>query len=151
MLQIARNQHATRLSHSEKRRPDIDGLRCIAVLLVVGYHAFPTASVLRFGFIGVDIFFVISGYLITSMILQDGFRIGRFYVRRIRRIFPSLVVVLVAAFAAGWLLLSPNELNSLGANIAGGAAFTSNFVLLHQTGYFDIAAADKPLLHLWSL
>jgi peptidoglycan/LPS O-acetylase OafA/YrhL len=65
--------------------------------------------------------------------------------------FPTLAVVLVAAFAAGWLLLSPSEYNSLGANIAGGAAFTSNFVLLNQTGYFDIAAADKPLLHLWSL
>jgi peptidoglycan/LPS O-acetylase OafA/YrhL len=149
MLQITPTQHATRLSHSEKYRPDIDGLRCIAVLLVVGYHGFPGA--LRFGFIGVDIFFVISGYLITSMILQDDFRISRFYARRIKRIFPALAVILVAAFAAGWLVLSPSEFESLGANIAGGAAFTSNFVLLHQTGYFDIAAAYKPLLHLWSL
>src|SRR6516225_8327017 len=100
MLQITPTQHATRLSHSEKYRPDIDGLRCIAVLLVVGYHGFPGA--LRFGFIGVDIFFVISGYLITSMILQDDFRISRFYARRIKRIFPALAVVLAATFVAGW-------------------------------------------------
>ena len=94
MLQITPTQHATRLSHSEKYRPDVDGLRCIAVLLVVGYHAFPRASALRFGYIGVDIFFVISGYLITSMILQDDFRISRFYARRIKRIFPALAVML---------------------------------------------------------
>ena len=151
MLQITPTQRAARLSHSEKYRPDVDGLRCIAVLLVVGYHAFPRASALRFGYIGVDIFFVISGYLITSMILQDDFRISRFYARRIKRIFPALAVMLVTAFAAGWLFLSPSEFNSLGANVAGGAAFSANFVLLHQTGYFDITAADKPLLHLWSL
>jgi peptidoglycan/LPS O-acetylase OafA/YrhL len=150
MLQITPTQYRTG-HHSETYRPDIDGLRCIAVLLVVGFHAFPTASALRFGFIGVDIFFVISGYLITSMILRDDFRISRFYARRIKRIFPALAVILVVTFAAGWLILSPNEFASLGANIAGGAAFSSNFVLLHQTGYFDIAAADKPLLHLWSL
>ena len=151
MLQITPTQHATRLSHSEKYRPDVDGLRCIAVLLVVGFHAFPRASALRFGYIGVDIFFVISGYLITSMILQDDFRISRFYARRIKRIFPALSVVLAATFVAGWFVLSPSEFISLGANIAGGAAFSSNFVLLHQTGYFDIAATEKPLLHLWSL
>jgi peptidoglycan/LPS O-acetylase OafA/YrhL len=140
MLQITPTQYRTG-HHSETYRPDIDGLRCIAVLLVVGFHAFPTASALRFGFIGVDIFFVISGYLITSMILRDDFRISRFYARRIKRIFPALAVILVVTFAAGWLILSPNEFASLGANIAGGTAFSSNFVLLHQTGYFDIAAA----------
>jgi len=134
-------------------RLDIDGLRAIAVLLVVGFHAFP--GLLPGGYIGVDIFFVISGYLITGLILHEletkQFSFTAFYARRIKRIFPALIVVLGGSFLAGWVLLLPAELKSLGLNIFGGAAFTSNFVQLNQTGYFDLSAVQKPLLHLWSL
>jgi peptidoglycan/LPS O-acetylase OafA/YrhL len=151
MLQIAPGRRGIQILE-DKYRPDIDGLRCLAVLLVVGFHASPKVKA---GFVGVDVFFVISGFLITSIILRElesnSFRFTRFYARRIKRIFPALTMVLVASFGIGLFILSPRELTSLGANIVGGAAFSSNFVLLHQTGYFDIAAEYKPLLHLWSL
>lgn len=134
-------------------RPDIDGLRAVAVLLVIGFHAFPTE--ITGGYVGVDIFFVISGFLITGLLLSDlekeQFSFSGFYKRRIRRIFPALVTVLFACFAAGWIFLLPREFTSLGLNIFGGAAFSSNLVLLGETSYFDVAAAQKPLLHLWSL
>ena len=140
--------------HSHVRyRPDIDGLRAVAVLAVLLYHAFPTK--LPGGFLGVDIFFVISGYLITSnihrQVLENRFSIADFYARRIRRIFPALIVVVAATFAIGWILLPPHDMQSLGSNIAGGALFMQNFILLGQVGYFDVAADKKPLLHLWSL
>jgi peptidoglycan/LPS O-acetylase OafA/YrhL len=134
-------------------RPDIDGLRAMAVLVVVGYHAFPVW--IPGGYIGVDIFFVISGYLITDIIfrkmLVGTFTIIDFYQRRVRRIFPALILVTAVTFAIGWLYLPPRDLQSLGTNIAGGAIFIQNIVLLGQVGYFDLAAARKPLLHLWSL
>jgi peptidoglycan/LPS O-acetylase OafA/YrhL len=134
-------------------RPDIDGLRAIAVLVVVGYHAFPVW--IPGGYIGVDIFFVISGYLITDIIfrkmLVGTFSIIDFYQRRVRRIFPALMLVTAVTFAIGWFYLPPRDLQSLGTNIAGGAIFIQNIVLLGQVGYFDLAAARKPLLHLWSL
>lgn len=134
-------------------RPDIDGLRAVAVLLVIIFHAFPRT--LTGGYIGVDVFFVISGFLITSLVLQEleckEFSFGKFYGRRIRRIFPALITVLLACFAAGWFLLLPREFKSLGLNIFGGAAFSSNFILLGESGYFDVSAVQKPLLHLWSL
>ena len=142
-------------AHSAQGRylPHIDGLRAIAVLLVVGFHFSPRLA--PGGYVGVDIFFVISGYLITGLILdnlaRERFSFADFYARRVRRIFPALVLVLGACFAAGWFRLSPSEFASLGLNILGGASFASNFVLLHQAGYFDTAAATKPLLHLWSL
>ncbi|MGJ4962394.1 acyltransferase family protein [Bradyrhizobium sp. HKCCYLRH3061] len=134
-------------------REDIDGLRAVAVLPVVIYHAFPTA--VPGGFYGVDIFFVISGYLITGIIhkqmLTGTFSIADFYARRIRRIFPALIAVVLAALLIGWFILPPRELKSLGTNVAGGAIFIQNFILLNQVGYFDLAAEKKPLLHLWSL
>ena len=134
-------------------RPDIDGLRAVSVLAVLIYHAFP--SILPGGFFGVDIFFVISGYLITGIIhqqmLEKRFSIADFYARRIRRIFPALILVVAMTFALGWFLLPLREMQSLGTNIAGGAIFAQNFVLLGQVGYFDVAADKKPLLHLWSL
>lgn len=134
-------------------RPDIDGLRGIAVLLVVAFHAFPGA--IPGGFVGVDIFFVISGFLITGIIV-DAQRAGQFsfrefYYRRIRRIFPALILVLAVTYGIGWRLLLPNEFVSLGRNLVGGAAFASNFVLWSEIGYFDFSADRKPLLHLWSL
>ena len=136
-----------------KYRADIDGLRAVAVLSVVAYHAFPTW--VAGGLIGVDIFFVISGYLISSILFEnlqnDSFSFLKFYDRRIRRIFPALVVVLSASFIVGWFWLLPDEYQQLGKHIIGGSAFFSNFVFLGESGYFDNAAETKPLLHLWSL
>jgi len=140
------------LSHP-KYRGDIDGLRAVAVLSVLAFHGLSPA--LPGGFVGVDIFFVISGYLISSIIFenleQDRFSYVEFYSRRIRRIFPALVVVLLFSYAAGWLLLFPEEFRSLGKHTAAGAAFLSNLFLYRERGYFDSSAAAKPLLHLWSL
>ena len=134
-------------------RPDIDGMRGLAVLLVVVNHAFPQA--LPSGFIGVDVFFIISGYLITNIILQeihDGkFSLIDFYSRRIRRIFPSLFVVLLSSFAFGWFFLLGDEFKQLGKHIFGGATFISNILLWQESGYFDQVSAAKPLLNLWSL
>jgi peptidoglycan/LPS O-acetylase OafA/YrhL len=134
-------------------RPDIDGLRGVAILAVVGYHFFPRAW--QAGFVGVDIFFVISGYLITGILLSSG-EAGRsallsFYARRVRRIFPALAVVLAAVMLAGWLLLYDDERVPLGAHVVGGAVFLSNIVLWRESGYFDAAIESKPLAHLWSL
>ncbi len=143
--------HASLSSHTY--RPDIDGLRAIAVLSVVAYHAFPT--VVRGGFIGVDVFFVISGYLISAIVFESlargTFSFGAFYARRIRRIFPALLLVLAAVFALGWFVLLADEFKQLGRHLAGSGVFVSNFVLWNESGYFDRAAETKPLLHLWSL
>ena len=136
-----------------KYRADIDGLRGIAVLAVVGFHACP--GWLKGGFIGVDVFFVISGYLISSIILdslaREAFSFAEFYSRRIRRIFPALIVVLIATYAIGWFVLLAEEYKQLGLHIFGGAGFISNFLLWRDSGYFDSSADAKPLLHLWSL
>ncbi|MBP0600763.1 acyltransferase [Herbaspirillum sp. LeCh32-8] len=134
-------------------RADIDGLRAIAILSVVAFHAFP--SMLPGGFVGVDIFFVISGFLISSIIFRglekDKFSFGDFYVHRIRRIFPALIVVLTACFVFGWFSLLPEEYKQLGKHMAAGAGFIQNFVLWKESGYFDVESDMKPLLHLWSL
>lgn len=136
-----------------KYRPDVDGLRAIAVLSVVGFHAAPGR--LPAGFIGVDIFFVISGYLITSIILKGleagTFSFAEFYSRRIKRIFPALLIVLLTSLAIGYFILLDDQFKELGKHVAGGAGFISNFVLWGESGYFDNAADYKPLLHLWSL
>ena len=134
-------------------RSDIDGLRAVAVLLVMGFHAFP--EVFPGGFIGVDVFFVISGYLITSILVKetDAGRIdlAGFYARRVLRIFPALILVLAACLWAGWHTLLADEYKQLGKHIAAGAAFVSNFSLWFEAGYFDRVSEAKPLLHLWSL
>jgi peptidoglycan/LPS O-acetylase OafA/YrhL len=134
-------------------RADIDGLRALAVTSVILFHTFP--KILPGGFIGVDVFFVISGYLITQIILVDldsgKFSAASFYARRVRRIFPALIIVLIATFAFGWHYFLPLELTSLGKNILASALFSANLMLLSEVGYFDIAAHLKPLLHLWSL
>jgi peptidoglycan/LPS O-acetylase OafA/YrhL len=134
-------------------RPDIDGLRAVAVLSVVGFHAFP--DWVRGGFIGVDIFFVISGYLISTIIMgglaRNSFSFAQFYARRIRRIFPALLTVLAACLSIGWFVLFSDEYMQLGKHIFGGAGFISNFILWRESNYFDNAAYTKPLLHLWSL
>lgn len=134
-------------------RADIDGLRAFAVLSVVIFHAFP--SFLQGGFIGVDVFFVISGFLISSLMikdLEDGkFSFLDFYARRVKRIFPALLVVLFACFTFAWFVLFDDELKQLGNHLLRAAVFLSNFILWHEAGYFDNVAETKPLLHLWSL
>ena len=134
-------------------RPDIDGLRAIAVGSVVIFHAFPW--LVPGGYVGVDVFFVISGFLITTNILgglQGGtFSIRSFYDRRVRRIFPALATVLAATYALGWVSLFDKEFEQLGKHVAGGAFFVSNLFLWAEAGYFDTASEVKPLVHLWSL
>jgi peptidoglycan/LPS O-acetylase OafA/YrhL len=136
-----------------KYRADIDGLRAVAILPVVAFHALP--GLLPGGFIGVDVFFVISGYLITSIILSSlrsgSFTIAGFYSRRVRRIFPALGVVLVACLAVGYRFLTSDEYRQLGQHTLGGAGFVQNLLLWYDVGYFDNASETKPLLHLWSL
>src|SRR5262249_31209552 len=140
------------LAHPQYRA-DIDGLRAVAVLSVVAFHAFP--KWLQGGFVGVDIFFVISGYLISTIIFgnleRGSFSYAEFYSRRIRRIFPALILVLVASFALGWYALLAVDYRQLGKHIASGAGFVSNYALWFESGYFDSDAKRKPLLHLWSL
>ena len=137
----------------DRYRPDIDGLRAIAVLLVVNFHAFPQA--VPGGFIGVDIFFVISGFLISGLVARDlaleRFSLPDFYSRRIRRIFPALIVVLGTVLVLGWLWMLPSAYARLSADVFASAAFAANIALLLQSGYFDVESAQKPLLHLWSL
>jgi peptidoglycan/LPS O-acetylase OafA/YrhL len=134
-------------------RRDIDGLRAVAVLAVVAFHASPHR--LPGGFIGVDIFFVISGFLITSILKkaneEKSFSLIGFYQRRIKRIFPSLLVVCACSAIFGYLTLFQNEFAQLGKHIAGGVSFISNFVLHSESGYFESSSDLKPLLHLWSL
>jgi peptidoglycan/LPS O-acetylase OafA/YrhL len=134
-------------------RPDVDGLRAVAVLAVIGYHAFP--DLVRGGFVGVDVFFVISGFLISTIIFQSlgnaSFSYREFYQRRIRRIFPALAVVLLACVAVGRIILFPDEFRQLGMHVLASATFVLNFVLWQENSYFDSAAETKPLLHLWSL
>jgi peptidoglycan/LPS O-acetylase OafA/YrhL len=136
-----------------KYRPDIDGLRAIAILSVLAYHAFP--NLIGGGFVGVDIFFVISGYLITGIIIKsihkNSYSIIEFYERRVNRIFPALLLVLTSSLIFGWFVLTNKEYQQLGLHTAGGAGFIANIILYHETGYFDVQAELKPLLHLWSL
>ncbi|MAV91504.1 MAG: hypothetical protein CL676_08780 [Bdellovibrionaceae bacterium] len=136
-----------------KYRPDIDGLRGLAVLMVMGFHFFP--KTFSGGFFGVDVFFVISGYLISLILFhemdQGNFKFLGFFSRRIRRIFPSLIVVLFCSLIFGWLYLFPHQLSQLGKHTAASAGFVQNFSLWMESGYFDTASEAKPLLHIWSL
>ena len=150
---MAYGNHARGPSRGDAYRRDIDGLRAIAVLSVVVFHAFP--GLLPGGYVGVDVFFVISGYLISGVIggqlARNRFSFLDFYARRIKRILPALIVVLAACYAFGWILLLPEEYKQLGKHIAAGMGFVSNFALWSEAGYFDASASSKPLLHLWSL
>ena len=136
-----------------KYRPDIDGLRAIAILAVIIFHAFPKK--IPGGFVGVDIFFVISGFLISTIIFSGlesrNFSLVEFYIRRVRRIFPALILVLVSCLIFGWVVLFFEEYKQLGLHVFAGSGFIQNFILWDESGYFDHAAETKPLLHLWSL
>lgn len=136
-----------------KYRPDIDGLRAFSIIAVVIYHAFP--SLLPGGFVGVDVFFVISGYLITRIIIEsiskETFSILGFYRRRIQRILPALILVLLFCLLAGWFVLLPLEYQAIGKHTGSASLFVPNIVYWTESGYFDVDSKLKPLLHLWSL
>ncbi len=138
---------------SNNYRKDIDALRGLAILLVIIFHAFPQK--LTGGFVGVDVFFVISGFLITSIITKqihsNEFSFLSFYKRRILRIFPALLFVLVSSLIIGWLILFPEEFKQLGQHVFRSILFTQNFNLIDEIGYFDVSSYYKPLLHLWTL
>ena len=139
--------------HAINYRPDIDGLRAVAVLTVIAFHAFP--EWVSGGFIGVDIFFVISGFLITNIIqgglTKQNFSISDFYASRVRRLFPSLILVLLTCQIFGWFALLSDEYKLLGKHISATALLIPNWIFWSESGYFDYAANTKPLLHLWSL
>jgi peptidoglycan/LPS O-acetylase OafA/YrhL len=134
-------------------RADIDGLRALAVIPVVLFHA--GTPWFQGGYVGVDVFFVISGYLITSIIVGEldakSFSLLSFYERRIRRIFPALVVVLAFCLVTGFALLTPADYQTLGQSTDAAALFLSNIFFWKHASYFDVAASEKPLLHTWSL
>jgi len=146
-------EHVRETLNHPRYRADIDGLRALAVLAVVGFHSFP--EWIKGGFVGVDVFFVISGYLISGMIFESldrgTFSFVKFYARRIRRIFPALILVLLTGWIFGWMYLLPADFRQLGKHMLGGAGFAANFMFWKEAGYFDQVAAAKPLLHLWSL
>ncbi len=137
-------------------RPDIDGLRAIAVILVVAYHA--GVPGFEFGFIGVDIFFVISGFLITSLLIRelessDSINLLSFYGRRVRRLMPAMAVVIIASLVLGYLFLTPiGQQQSLAESAIASIAFFANYYFIATTGgYFDGPTDQVPLLHMWSL
>lgn len=136
-----------------KYRPEIDGLRALAILPVMLFHA--EFEYFSGGFIGVDIFFVISGYLITTIIIteiaEDRFNVLNFYKRRARRILPAMYFVMAVCFPFAWFLLPPNALKDFGQSLVATSLFSSNILFWIETGYFDTAAGLKPLLHTWSL
>jgi peptidoglycan/LPS O-acetylase OafA/YrhL len=134
-------------------RPDIDGLRAIAILAVLTYHAFPGKA--PGGFAGVDVFFVISGFLITGILerrlARENYRLRDFYAARIRRIFPALILVLLATLAAGWCILLEPRFQALGRHVAASAVFSANLIFWKEINYFNVFGSQGPLLHLWSI
>jgi peptidoglycan/LPS O-acetylase OafA/YrhL len=135
-----------------EHRPEIDGLRALAVVPVLLYHAQLAAPG---GFVGVDVFFVISGYLITSLLLktmEEGhLNLLEFWERRVRRIFPALAVVTLATLVVGWFLLLPADYKELAESVCAQTFLASNIFFWRHTSYFGGAADLKPLLHTWSL
>lgn len=136
-----------------KYRPEVDGLRALAVVPVVFYHA--GFAGFSGGFVGVDVFFVISGYLITGLIQEDlqqqRFSLLQFCERRARRILPALVLVSLCTIAAAWFVLTPEDYRRMGKSLAFMSLFASNIYFLDNVDYFAPAAENQPLLHTWSL
>ncbi len=134
-------------------RREVDGLRAIAVVPVMLFHA--GFAWCGGGFVGVDVFFVISGYLITGIILEDlnsgTFSLAKFYERRARRILPALFVVMLVCLPVAWLLMLPDDLENFGQSLFATALFSNNVLLWMTSGYFSLASEFKPLVHTWSL
>ena len=136
-----------------KYRPEIDGLRALAVLPVILFHA--GFDFFSGGFIGVDIFFVISGYLITTILLNDfsqnNFSFLNFYERRARRLLPAIFFVMLVCLPFAWFLMIPSDLKDFGRSLFAVPLYISNFLFWYESGYFDGSSDYKPLLHTWSL
>lgn len=134
-------------------RPEVDGLRALAVLAVLGFHL--GVSGLHGGFVGVDVFFVISGFLITGMLARDAaagrLSLRRFYRRRFWRLYPALAATVAASLAAGWFILTPAAYARLGESAVSALFAVSNVLFWSEAGYFDALAITKPLLHTWTL
>lgn len=134
-------------------RPDIDGLRAISIFGVISYHAYP--SLMSGGFVGVDVFFVISGFLISTILLSRENNtvsdIKHFISKRVIRLFPAQIVIFIASLLIGWVALFPEEYKLLCREIIDSSFFYLNYDLIGDSGYFDVAIIKKPLMHLWSL
>jgi peptidoglycan/LPS O-acetylase OafA/YrhL len=146
-------KHPDEAESGRRFRPDIEGLRAVAIVAVLLCHA--GVPFLAGGYVGVDVFFVISGFLISTIVFEgvlDGrFSYLDFYRRRIRRIFPALILILLACLLFASTFAFPKDARLIGEHVIGGVGFASNFVLWNESGYFDWGAELKPLLHLWSL
>ena len=136
-----------------KYRAELDGLRALAVVPVIFFHA--GFSLFSGGFIGVDVFFVISGYLITTILIEDiehkRFSIVNFYGRRARRILPALFVVMIVSIPLAYLLMLPSQMEDFAQSLVAVSSFSSNILFWSESGYFAAASDAKPLLHTWSL
>ena len=134
-------------------RPEIDGLRALAVIPVILFHA--GFELFSGGFVGVDVFFVISGYLITTILIEDmennRFNILNFYERRARRILPALFFVMLVCVPFAWMWMLPSQMKDFSQSLVAVSLFASNILFWKEGGYFDSAVEEKPLLHTWSL
>lgn len=141
------------VEHSLKYNKPLDGLRGVAILLVLLFHLYP--KLFSFGYVGVDIFFVLSGYLITKIIYtkleKESFSFREFYRNRIRRIFPAMMIVVFTSFLLGYIFMFPHEFEGLLKHLRSSMFFYQNFRLSHEVGYWDQAGQLKPMLHFWSL
>ena len=136
-----------------KYRPEIDGLRALAVIPVILFHA--GFEIFSGGFVGVDVFFVISGYLITSIIIEDlensRFNLLHFYERRARRILPALFFIMIFCFPFALVWMLPNQMKDFSQSLIAVSLFVSNLLFWVEDGYFGPNSEEKPLLHTWSL
>jgi len=136
-----------------KYRAEIDGLRALAVVPVILFHA--GFELFSGGFVGVDVFFVISGYLITTILIEDienkRFSIVNFYERRARRILPALFLVMLVCIPFAWMWMIPSQMKDFSQSLVAVSLFASNILFWRESGYFDATAEEKPLLHTWSL
>ena len=136
-----------------KYRAEIDGLRALAVVPVILFHA--GFELFSGGFVGVDVFFVISGYLITTILIEDiesqRFSLVNFYERRARRILPALFFVMLVCIPFAWMWMLPYQMKDFSQSLVAVSLFASNILFWRESGYFAAAAEEKPLLHTWSL